>query len=173
MRLPEGAVERHFSQGAGERGQLAITQFFDEQFRNSAQMNRRYLGQSGEAGFGQGDHHATSVRVGIGATDQTLPHEPIDAPRHARARAVGLGGQLAHAQLTARLSKLGQDVEIAKGQPDLLDEIGCQLAHESGVRAQQRLPGVEPALVGNHLSEDPLEERRSIVLLELLHAQSV
>jgi hypothetical protein len=28
-------------------------------------------------------------------------------------------------------------------------------------------------LVGNHLSEDPLEERRSIVLLELLHAQSV
>ncbi len=136
-------------------------------------MDGSRLGESGEPGVSQPNNHSTSVGIGIGATDQTLVDEPIDSSGHARAGAVGLGGQLAHAQLTAGVSQLRQDVEIAEGEPDLLHEIGGQLAQKGGVRAQKRLPGVEAMLVRECLGEDPLEEGRGVVLAGLLHVQSV
>jgi hypothetical protein len=69
-----------------------------------------------------------------------------------------------NAQFAAGLSELGQHVEIAQGEASLVDEIGCQLTHQRGMRAQQRAPGVESKLMGQRLEDEPIEQRGNVGL---------
>ena len=79
----------------------------------------------------------------LARSHQAFVDEPIDAAGHSRARAVGPSRELAHAQFPARLAELSQDIEIAQGEPDLVDEIRCELAHQRRVGTHQRLPGTQ------------------------------
>lgn len=128
-------------------------------------MDRCRVGQAGEPRLGERDDNATSICVGVRSRHQAITDEPVDSARHARARAVGPGREVAHAQFPARLRKLRQDVEIAEREPDLVDEMRCQLAHERGVRTEQRTPGVETSLIRDRLRDDAPEKRRGVGLV--------
>lgn len=67
-----------------ERGELLIIKWRDEQVRHPTQMDRRGLGQAGDAGLGQRDHDATSVCVGVGAKNEAFTNQPGDTASHAR-----------------------------------------------------------------------------------------
>ena len=125
--------------------------------------------------FSERDNDAAAVRVAIGASHQAFIHKPINTARHARARAVRLGRKFAHTHLAAGLSKLSQDIEVAQAEPDLIDEVHRQLAHQRGVRADERLPGVHSMLIRDRLGDETSEECGDVglVLNILLHVQSV
>ena len=66
--------------------------------------------------------------------------------------------------LSARLPELGQDVEIAQGEADVVHEVRRELAHQRGVGVDERPPGGEPVLVGDRLGDQTVEQRRDIGL---------
>ena len=127
-------------------------------------MDGRRLRQPGDTGVGQPDDDAAPVRVAVGARDQSFVDEAIDAPGHARPRAVRLCRKLAHAQFSTRLPELGQDVEVAQGEADVVHEVRCELAHERGVGVDERPPGSQPLLVWDRLCDQMVEQQRDIGL---------
>ena len=161
-RLPEAAINSYLLECTGQGGELLVVELVHEQLANTAQVDTRRLRQAGDAGVGQPDHDAAPVGVAVGARDQSFVDEAIDAAGHARPRAVGLGGELTDAHFSARLPELGQDVEIAQGEADVVDEVRCELAHERGVGVDERPPGREPARVWDRLGGQTVDQRRDI-----------
>ncbi len=63
--------------------------------------------------------------------------------------------------------------KFAQGETNVLDEISGELAHEGGVRPQERSPRLESALIGDGLGDESIEAGRDVGPGGLLHAQSV
>src|ERR1019366_9485488 len=93
----ERAVDRDFSQGGLENGEFLIVEPLDEQFRNTAKMDRHGLGHACDAGVGQGDNHAAPVRSVVRSTHQTVINQPRDTAGQTRTRDERTGGELRHA----------------------------------------------------------------------------
>lgn len=127
-------------------------------------MERRRLRESRGTSFGERGHDPASIGVCCGARDQAFVHESVDASSHAGARAVRLGRELTDAQPAAGLAEVSQDVEVAQGEANGLDKVSGELAHERGVRADERLPGLDPVLVRHRLAHQPVEEPRDVGL---------
>jgi len=145
----------HLLACAGQARELAVAESLHEQLANTAQVRGRRLRQPGDAGIGQSDDDAAPVYVSVGSRDQTFVDKAIDATGHTRTRTVRLCRKLTDAQFSARTAKLCQDIEIAQGETNVFDEIGSELAHRGGVRADEGLRGLESVLRGDRLGRAP------------------
>src|SRR2546427_13135240 len=109
---------------------LSLIESRYKEIGDPAQMDRRGLSQTGHARIGQYDHDTTSVRIGVGSTNEAFVNQPRDTASHARPRNERLGREVGHAELAARERQLCEHVESGQGHADLLFEIRLELAHE-------------------------------------------
>jgi len=96
----------------------------------------RRLRQPGDAGIGHSDADAAPVYVSWFARPD-LRRPAIDATGYTRTRTVRLCHKLTDAQISARTAELCQAIEVAQGETKVFDEIGSELAHQGGVRADE------------------------------------
>src|SRR5713226_10251689 len=81
---PKRAIDGDLIHDALEDSQLFLIESRDKEIGDPAQVDRRRLGQAGHARIGQYDHDTTSVRIGVGSTNEAFVNQPRDTPSHAR-----------------------------------------------------------------------------------------
>src|SRR5437773_2531554 len=168
---PKRAIDGDLVHDALESSQLSLTEPRDKEIGDRAQVDRRRIGKAGHARIGQHDHDTPPVCIGIGSTNQAFVHQPRDAASHARPRDERPGREVGHAQLAAREGQLCEHIEIGQGQSGLLFEIRIELAHERGVRPQQRAPRFQSATARQLLRREPIEDGLDVRLGSYLHPQ--
>src|SRR5207247_4964311 len=109
---PERAIDGALIHDALEASQLLLIESRDKEIGDPAPVDRRRLGQAGDARIGQYDHDTTSVCIGVGSTNEALVNQPRDTASHARARNERPGREVGHAQLATRERQLSEHVEI-------------------------------------------------------------
>src|SRR2546430_13963961 len=83
---PKRAIGGDLVHDALEDSQLFLIESRDKEIGDPAQVDRRRLGQTGHARTDQHDHDTTSVRIGVGSTNEAFVNQPSDTSSHARPR---------------------------------------------------------------------------------------